>query len=304
MTFGQQPQNNGQYNPQYNPQYNTPDYNAAQQSGYGQQYAQSGYGQNYYAQPQGAPTYQYAPQDAAGAGAGAATINTTMTYNYEEARRVSVAKVYGEMTIGILVTAVVAVLGQITGAYYSFLMATGMVGLIGLCVVQIALAVVLGMRVTKMKSATARVMFYVYAALMGFTLSSIFMVYDLGSIGVALGVTAAFFFALTMFGMTTKFDMLKAGPILMIGLIVLIISQIVLAFVQVDGMTKIVCAIGLILFAGMAIYDAQSTRALLTEYEAQGPEMVKKISILCALNLYLDFVNMFLYILQLLGNRD
>lgn len=300
MTFGQQPQNNGQYNPQYN----TPDYNAAQQSGYGQQYAQSGYGQNYYAQPQGAPTYQYAPQDAAGAGAGAATINTTMTYNYEEARRVSVTKVYGEMTIGILVTAVVAVLGQITGAYYSFLMATGMVGLIGLCVVQIALAVVLGMRVTKMKSATARVMFYVYAALMGFTLSSIFMVYDLGSIGVALGVTAAFFFALNLFGMTTKFNMLKAGPILMIGLIVLIISQIVLAFVQVDGMTKIVCAIGLILFAGMTIYDAQSTRALLTEYEAQGPEMVKKISILCALNLYLDFVNMFLYILQLLGNRD
>ena len=300
MTFGQQPQNNGQYNPRYN----TPDYNAAQQSGYGQQYAQSGYGQNYYAQPQGAPTYQYAPQDAAGAGAGAATINTTMTYNYEEARRVSVTKVYGEMTIGILVTAVVAVLGQITGAYYSFLMATGMVGLIGLCVVQIALAVVLGMRVTKMKSATARVMFYVYAALMGFTLSSIFMVYDLGSIGVALGVTAAFFFALTMFGMTTKFNMLKAGPILMIGLIVLIISQIVLAFVQVDGMTKIVCAIGLILFAGMTIYDAQSTRALLTEYEAQGPEMVKKISILCALNLYLDFVNMFLYIQQLLGNRD
>ena len=297
MTFGQQPQNNGQYNPQYN----TPDYNAAQQSGYGQQYAQSGYGQNYYAQPQGAPTYQYVPQ---GTGAGAATINTTMTYNYEEARRVSVTKVYGEMTIGILVTAVVAVLGQITGAYYSFLMATGMVGLIGLCVVQIALAVVLGMHVTKMKSATARVMFYVYAALMGFTLSSIFMVYDLGSIGVALGVTAAFFFALTMFGMTTKFNMLKAGPILMIGLIVLIISQIVLAFVQVDGMTKIVCAIGLILFAGMTIYDAQSTRALLTEYEAQGPEMVKKISILCALNLYLDFVNMFLYILQLLGNRD
>ena len=74
MTFGQQPQNNGQYNPQYN----TPDYNAAQQSGYGQQYAQSGYGQNYYAQPQGAPTYQYVPQGT-GAGAGAATINTTMS---------------------------------------------------------------------------------------------------------------------------------------------------------------------------------------------------------------------------------
>ena len=139
---------------------------------------------------------------------------------------------------------------------------------------------------------------------MGFTLSSIFMVYSLGSIVTALGITAAFFFALTMFGMTTKINMLKAGPILMIGLIVLIISQLVLMFLHVDGMTQIVCALGLILFAGMTIYDAQSTRALLSQYEAQGPEMVKRVSILCALNLYLDFINMFLYILQLLGNRD
>lgn len=107
-----------------------------------------------------------------------------------------------------------------------------------------------------------------------------------------------------MFGMTTKINMLKAGPILMIGLIVLIISQLVLMFLHVDGMTQIVCALGLILFAGMTIYDAQSTRALLSQYEAQGPEMVKRVSVLCALNLYLDFVNMFLYILQLLGNRD
>lgn len=273
MTFGQQPQNNGQYNPQYN----TSDYNTAQQN------------------------YQYAAQDT---GAGAAAINTTMTYNHEEARRASVTKVYGEMTIGVIVTAIVAFIGQMTGAYYAFLASTGAIGLIALCVVQVGLAVVLGARVTKMKSGTARVMFYVYAALMGFTLSSIFMVYSLGSIVTALGITAAFFFALTMFGMTTKINMLKAGPILMIGLIVLIISQLVLMFLHVDGMTQIVCALGLILFAGMTIYDAQSTRALLSQYEAQGPEMVKRVSILCALNLYLDFINMFLYILQLLGNRD
>ena len=300
MTFGQQPQNNGQYNPQYN----TPDYNAAQQSGYGQQYAQSGYGQDYYAQPQGAPTYQYVPQGT-GAGAGAATINTTMTYNYEEARRVSVTKVYGEMTIGILVTAVVAVLGQITGAYYSFLMATGMVGLIGLCVVQIALAVVLGMRVTKMKSATARVMFYVYAALMGFTLSIIFAVYDLGTIGISLALCAGFFFALTMLGRTTKFNMLKAGPVLLAGLIVLIIAEVLLAiFAPGDTALMLISAIGLVLFAGMTVYDAQATRALFAQYAGEGPDMIKKISILCALNLYLDFVNMFLYILRLFGSRN
>ena len=108
-----------------------------------------------------------------------------------------------------------------------------------------------------------------------------------------------------MFSLTTKFDMLKAGPILMVGLVVLIISQIVLMFVpgSTTGM-RIICAFGLILFAGMTLYDAQQTRALFSAYEAQEPEMIKKISIICALNLYLDFVNMFLYILQLFGSRD
>ena len=111
MTFGQQPQNNGQYNPQYN----TSDYNTAQ-----------------------------------GTGAGTTAINTTMTYNYEEARRASVTKVYGEMTIGVIVTAIVAFIGQMTGAYYAFLASTGAIGLIALCVVQVGLAVVLGARVTMM----------------------------------------------------------------------------------------------------------------------------------------------------------
>ena len=140
---------------------------------------------------------------------------------------------------------------------------------------------------------------------MGFTLSSIFLVYSISDIGVALVLCAAFFFVLTMFSLTTKFDMLKAGPILMVSLVVLIISQIVLMFVpgSTTGM-RIICAFGLILFAGMTLYDAQQTRALFSAYEAQGPEMIKKISIICALNLYLDFVNMFLYILQLFGSRD
>ena len=114
-----------------------------------------------------------------------------------------------------------------------------------------------------------------------------------------------FFFALTMFGRTTKINMLKAGPILFVGLIVLIIAEVILMIFAPGNTTlMIVSAIGLLLFAGMTVYDAQATRAMLEQYSAQGPEMVKKVSILCALNLYLDFVNMFMYILQLLGNRD
>ncbi|MCH9276373.1 Bax inhibitor-1/YccA family protein [Bifidobacterium amazonense] len=277
MAFGQQPHNGDNQYPYGQPQYG--------QQQYGQQYQQQ---------------YAYAPN-------GTAAMNAQTAYSYEEvqsAKRTSVTKVYGEMTIGLLITAVVAVFAQVSGTYIAFLQATGLIGVILFAVIQVGMAVYLGARIMSIKASTARVMFYVYAALMGFTLSSIFMVYDLGSIGLALGMTALFFLVLTMFSLTTKMNMLKAGPILMVALIVLIISQLVLSFLPVSGMTQLVCAIGLIIFAGMTMYDAQQTRALLSAYEAQGPEMIKKVSIVCALNLYLDFVNMFLYVLQLLGSRD
>ena len=148
-------------------------------------------------------------------------------------------------------------------------------------------------------------MFYAYAALMGFTLSSIFAVYSLGNIGICLALCAGFFFALTMIGLTTKVNMLKAGPILIVGLIVLIVAELLISmFFPGDAMLQIVSAIGLLLFAGMTVYDAQSTRAIFNQYQSQGPEMIKKVSVLCALNLYLDFVNMFLYLLQLFGDRE
>ena len=108
------------------------------------------------------------------------------------------------------------------------------------------LAIALGARITKMKTSTARGMFYIYAALMGFSLSVIFAVYDLGTIGIALALCAGFFFALTMLGMTTKVDLLKAGPILGVGLIVLIIAEVLL-MIFAPGQTTLmlVSAIGL-----------------------------------------------------------
>lgn len=247
---------------------------------------------------------QYSYQQAPYASAGGAPIDAQVAYSYEQAQRVSVAKAYGEMTIGLIITAVVAVLAQMSGAYVAFLQSAGLLGIILFAVVQVGLAIFLSARIMTIKTGTARVMFYVYAALMGFTLSSIFLVYDLGSIAVALGICAAFFFVLTMFGLTTKIDMLKAGPILLIGLVVLIVSELLLMFLF-PGQTAmmVTCAVGLVLFAAMTVYDAQQTRAVFAQYSAQGPEMIKKVSIICALNLYLDFVNLFLYIVQLLGNH-
>ncbi|KAB8288545.1 Bax inhibitor-1/YccA family protein [Bifidobacterium avesanii] len=288
MTFGRIPENSNQ-----------------NQTPYGQPYAGQQYQQTQYQQQA-----QYAPNNYnyAQGGAGTAAMDATAAYSYEsyeKAKRVSIAKAYGEMTIGLLVTAAVAVLTEATGALYAFLSVTGVLGWIGLAIVQVALALYMGARIMKISPATARVMFYVYAALMGFTLSSIFAVYSLGNIGVCLALCAGFFFALTMLGLTTKFDMLKAGPILLVGLVVLIVSQLLVAWLfPSDGAMQLIAAIGVVLFAGMTVYDAQSTRAIFRQYQNDGPEMIQKVSIICALNLYLDFVNMFLYLLQLFGNRD
>ena len=293
MTFGQQPQGNNANGFNGQP-YGQNQYNPNQNS-YGQ-YSQNPYGQN---------QYQYAPQNMYAQGAPAATIPAQATYSYERDEHASVTRAYGEMTIGLLVTAAVAILTQATGAYIALIQSLGVIGAWAPFVVEIVIAIYLGARIEKIKPSTARVMFYVYAAIMGFSLSTIFMAYDLGTIGISLALCAGFFFALTMLGMTTKVNMLKAGPILLVGLIVLIVAEVLLMiFAPGQTMLMVISAIGLVLFAGMTVYDAQATRALFAQYAGHGEDMVKKVSIICALNLYLDFINMFLYILQLFGDRD
>ena len=288
MTFGQQPQGNNANG------FNGQPYG---QNQYNQNpYVQNQYNQNPYVQNQ----YQYAPQ-----GAYAQSVPAQATYSYERAERVSVTRAYGEMTIGLLVTAAVAILTQVTGAYIALIQTLGVIGVWAPLIVEVVLAIYLAARIEKISPTTARVMFYVYAAIMGFSLSTIFMAYDLGTIGISLALCAGFFFALTMLGMTTKVNVLKAGPVLLVGLIVLIVAEVLL-MIFAPGQTTlmVISAIGLVLFAGMTVYDAQATRALFAQYAGQGEEMIKKVSIICALNLYLDFVNIFLYVLQLLGDRD
>jgi len=287
MAFGQEPRNTNLGNPQYN----TADYN--NQMNYSQQPVQ----------PQA--NYQYTQYTQGGAAGVGASMSAERQQEYAKAYHSSVTRSYGEMTIGLLVTAAVAILTQATGAYIALIQSLGVIGAWAPFVVEIVIAIYLGARIEKIKPSTARVMFYVYAAIMGFSLSTIFMAYDLGTIGISLALCAGFFFALTMLGMTTKVNMLKAGPILLVGLIVLIVAEVLLMiFAPGQTMLMVISAIGLVLFAGMTVYDAQATRALFAQYAGQGEDMVKKVSIICALNLYLDFINMFLYILQLFGDRD
>lgn len=236
---------------------------------------------------------------------GTAAVPAQMAYSYEHAERTSITKAYGEMAVGLLVTAVVAYLTYSSGLLYAFLRTTGSIGWIGLCIAQVVFALVLSTRVMSMQPATGRIMFYAYASLMGFTLSSIFAEYSMTTLMVTLVTSAGFFFTLTMLGLTTRKNMLGWGSIFFAALIALIVVQIILLFVAPSDTTmRIIAALGIVLFAGLTMYDAQQTRALFASYQNQGPEAIKRISILCALNLYLDFVNLFLYILQLFGSRD
>ena len=303
MTYDQQPQNPSPQHIQY------------QADGQGQpQYGQPQYGQPQYGQPQyGQPTAQpqavyYQSPAGAGASAGyaapASAIPAQVASVTEHAERTSMIRAYAEMTAGLAVTAVVAALTQTFGLLNSFLAATGSLGWIGLMLVQIVMAIAIGNRAMNLKAGAARVLFYLYAALMGFTLSSIFMIYDIGSIGTVLALCTGFFFVLTMLSLTMRSSLLKAGPILLAALITLIVGEFFIMLVA-PGSTVImvISAIGVLIFAGLTMYDAQKTRVLFAQYAGQ-PEAIKSLSIVCALNLYLDFVNMFLYLLRLFGSRD
>ena len=298
MTYGQQPgQPYGGRN--QNNQY------FAGSNGYQQPQYQNAYQQNPYQQPYGAGNGNMYQQQTAFAGA-QPMMDGTAAYSYEtvqQAQNKSVTKAYGEMGIGLAVTAVVAFLSDRLGLLYSFLVATGGLGMWMLIIAQVGIAFFLGFRVMKMQPATARALFYGYAALMGFTMSSIFTVYSYGNIAMVFALTAGFFLALSMIGLTTKRNMLKAGPVLMVALIFLIVAEVVLMLLNVSGWTMIISAIGLIIFAGLTVYDAQATKTLFAQYGSD-TVAIERISILCALNLYLDFVNIFMYLLQLLGGSS
>lgn len=220
-----------------------------------------------------------------------------------QAQRTSVARIYGEMTLGIALTAFVAYYGYASGLLANFMIATNGFGYLGLIIAQLVVVFVLSARVMKIPVGVARTMFYVYSALTGFTFSSIFAVYSFGDIAFAFLITAGFFFALTMFALTTKIDMLKFGPILTIALIVLLVAEVIMMIFGVSTNTMVLSAATLVIFAGFTAYDAQQTRALFNAY-SHDIQATKSISIYCALSLYLDFINLFLSILQLTGSRD
>lgn len=167
----------------------------------------------------------------------------------------------------------------------------------------LAFVMLLSFRIYKMSPAAAQASFWAFAAVMGVSLSSIFLIFKLGSITQVFFVTAATFMVLSLYGYTTKKNLSGMGTFLIMGVIGLIIASLVNIFLQSSGLSFAISALGVLIFAGLTAYDTQTIK---DNYYAVGGDqsVLKTTAIMGALNLYLDFINMFTSMLNLMGERD
>lgn len=167
-------------------------------------------------------------------------------------------------------------------------------------VLQLGLVIFLSSRITKLSANTARLVFLGYAATLGVTLSMIFLAYTSTSIMRVFFITASMFLFMAIVGYVTKIDLSKLGPILLMGLVGIIIATLVNIFLQSDALQTVVSYLGVVLFLGLTAYDIQKIKKIYAQFGIAG-----NLAILGALNLYLDFLNLFLFLLEIFGTgRD
>lgn len=160
----------------------------------------------------------------------------------------------------------------------------------------------LGARIGKLQASTAQMVFWVFAGLMGMSISSILFIYTDTSIARTFFVTAAAFGSLSLYGYTTKKNLSGMGSFLTMGVFGLLIAMVVNMFMQSSMMDFIISALGVLIFAGLTAYDTQ--RIKLMYLQSDGTETATKKAIMGALSLYIDFINMFLFLLRFMGNRN
>ena len=172
-----------------------------------------------------------------------------------------------------------------------------------LTIAELALVFVLSSRVQNMSVDAARATFFGYALLNGMVLSYYFIVFSVGTLVMAFLATAVYFGLMAVYGTTTHKDLTGWGPLLMMGLVALIVTSLIgMLFGFGFGSSVLYCGIGLVLFMLLTAYDTQKLQQMYAYY-AGDPELAEKASIYGALTLYLDFINIFLYVVRLLGNN-
>ena len=238
---------------------------------------------------------EYQTTGSVGAGSRAAQIDAGL--------RAHMNKVYGLMSVGMLLTGGVAWAVGTNEAMLNAIFATPLKWLVMFAPLIMVFA--FSAMINRMSYAAAQLFFYAFAAVMGLSISYIFAIYTGTSIAQTFLVTSIAFAGLSLYGYTTKKDLSGMGTFLMMGLIGLILASVVNIFLASSALTFAISAIGVLIFAGLTAYDTQSIKNEYLQHAQHGDqEWLGKSAIMGALRLYLDFLNMFMFLLQFMGNRN
>lgn len=212
------------------------------------------------------------------------------------------AQVYGWMTCGLLLTAFVAWFAANTPAIMMFVFSSK-ITFFGLIIAQLGLVFVLSGMVHKLSPGMATTLFMLYSALTGLTLSSIFIAYTYASIASTFVVTGGMFGAMSVYGYTTKRDLSRFGSLLFMALIGIVLASLVNLWLKSTPLMWAITYIGVLVFVGLTAYDTQKLKNIGEQIDVSDSGTLRKYSIMGALTLYLDFINLFLMLLRILGNR-
>jgi len=212
--------------------------------------------------------------------------------------RAYLLKVYNYMAAGLVLTGAVAYYGAASG-FYASIAGTPLFWIVLLA--PLALVLFLGFRIERISLGAAQISFWAYAGLVGLSLSSIFLLYTGESVARVFFISAGTFAATSLYGYTTRRDLSRFGAFLFMGLIGIVIAGLVNIFLKSSTLQLTLSAIGVLVFVGLTAYDTQRIKALYVEGEDSAA--YGKKAILGALALYLDFLNLFLMLMQLLGGR-
>ena len=230
---------------------------------------------------------------------GIRTARGSVGVSFDAALRAHMVRVYNHMTAGLVVTGIIAYLVSTSPAMIQAIFGSPLRILVMLAPLAFVLVMSFGIRRLSLGALTAT--FYGFSVAMGLSLSTIFLVYTHASIAQVFFISAAMFLSMSLYGYTTKADLTNWGSFLMMGLFGIIIASLVNFFVHSPGMNFAISVIGVLIFVGLTAYDTQKIKENYSE--SWGAESNGKLAVMGALNLYLDFINLFMMLLRLMGNR-
>jgi FtsH-binding integral membrane protein len=234
--------------------------------------------------------------------AGYTTESSSRSFYSENAVATLMRNMYAWMAIALVITGFTAF--AVANSYsLIYAIATNSILFYGLIFAELGLVYFLSSRIFRMSFATAGLLFAVYSIINGVTLSLIFLIFEIGSIVSTFFITAGTFGAMAVVGSFLKKDLSIIGRFALMALIGLIIAGVVNIFMRSEGFSFIIAIIGVLVFTALTAYDAQKMKNLIAENGYEVNENTQKLALIGALELYLDFVNLFLYLLRLLGSR-